>query len=56
MPSASPMQMSDRSAIDEWVRAKRWRTVLWWVSALAVMALVLLIFAYATYHATPTGG
>ena len=50
------MRMSERSAIDEWVRARWWRTALWWVSALAVLALFLAIGAYAIYYATPTGG
>jgi hypothetical protein len=50
------MQMSERSAIDEWVRARWWRTALWWVGALAVLALFLGIGAYAAYYAMPTGG
>jgi hypothetical protein len=50
------MQMSERSAIDEWVRARWWRTTLWRVGALAVLALFALIGAYAIYHAMPTGG
>jgi hypothetical protein len=55
------MQMSERSAIDEsaideWVRARWWRTALYWVSALAMLALFALIGAYAIYHAMPTGG
>ena len=48
--------MSERSTIDQWVRARWWRTAIWWVGALAVLALLAVIVTYAMYHAMPTGG
>jgi hypothetical protein len=51
-----PLHMSERSAIDEWVRAKWWRTALWWVGAPAALALILWMVFYAAQHAMPTGG
>jgi hypothetical protein len=51
-----PLHMSEQSAIDRRMRARRWWTALWWLGGLAALAVAVWALTYAAYHAMPAGG